>query len=237
MGIKERKEREKLGRTRDILKAAEQVFQAKGVLNTTLQDVAKAAEISVGLIYRYFDSKEDIFASLALKGAEQFDQDLKEILKKAAQASRRRAPSHQVLTQIAERFFVFYSPYGDYFDMLLYSYKGMNQKVKVQGTTVTKLMSVTLGSLDQLKEYILISPEFKAKDEDEALRATFLLWSLLLGLQKLFDSSGRGHLFAFGQPEFIRDMIGQIYRGIATPEPSSRNLKSRLHSSTEARHS
>lgn len=215
MGIKERKEREKLRRTTEILEAAQAVFEAKGVLNTTLQDVAKSAEISVGLIYRYFESKEDIFASLALKGAETFDAQMKEILKKGTSGGKRRANPVQVLTEIAERFFIFYSPYGDYFDMLLYSYKGMNRKVKVQGTTVTKLMSVTLASLDQLKEYIQVTPEFKAKSEDEALRATFLLWSLLLGLQKLFDSSGRGHLFAFGQPEFIRDMIHQIFKGIA----------------------
>ena len=215
MGIKERKEREKQRRATDILDAAQAVFEEKGVLNTTLQDVAKSAEISVGLIYRYFESKEDIFAALALKGAETFDAQLKDILKKASIGGKKRPNPVNVLTEIAERFFIFYSPYGDYFDMLLYSYKGMNQKVKVQGTTVTKLMSVTLASLDQLKEYLLATPEFKAKGEDEALRATFLLWSLLLGLQKLFDSSGRGHLFAFGQPEFIRDMIHQIFKGIA----------------------
>ena len=82
MGIKERKEREKLQRSQDILEAARRVFESKGFLNTTLQDVAKEAEISVGLIYRYFQSKEDMFASLALKGAEQFDADLELSLKK-----------------------------------------------------------------------------------------------------------------------------------------------------------
>jgi len=146
-----------------------------------------------------------------------------------------------VLTEIAERFFVFYYPYGDYFDMLLYSYKGLNKKVKVQGTTVTRLMSVTLGSLDQLKEYLQASPEFRAEGEDEALRSTFLLWGLLLGLQKLFDSSGRGHLMAFGQPEFIRDMINQIFRGIGKPEVSGAKAvkakpKGRTPETVESRH-
>ncbi len=236
MGIKERKEREKQRRTTDILAAAQAVFETKGVLNTTLQDVAKSAEISVGLIYRYFESKEDIFASLALQGAETFDTALSDILKKASVGGRKRPHPADVLTQIAERFFVFYSPYGDYFDMLLYSYKGMNKKVKVQGSTVTKLMSVTLNSLDQLKEYLLATPEFKAKDEDEALRATFLLWGMLLGLQKLFDSSGRGHLFAFGQPEFIRDMVQQIFRGIANPETASGTRSAKTRSPSPEAH-
>ena len=89
MGVKERKEREKQQRANDILEAARMLFETKGFLNTTLQDVAKAAEISVGLIYRYFESKEDIFASLALKGAEQLDQEIDTILKRAASQRKR----------------------------------------------------------------------------------------------------------------------------------------------------
>src|SRR5215470_851175 len=125
MGVKERKQREKEKRTNDILEAARQIFESKGFLNTTLQDVAKEAEISVGLIYRYFDSKEDIFASLALKGAKQFDKDLETILRRASNGRRRPTPA-QVFGEIAERFFAFYTPYGEYFDMLMYSYKGLN---------------------------------------------------------------------------------------------------------------
>lgn len=217
MGVKERKEREKQQRSNDILEAARRSFEAKGFLNTTLQDVAKEAEISVGLIYRYFDSKEDIFASLALKGAKQFDKDLEMILRRAT-TGRRRPHAHQVLAEIADKFFAFYSPYGEYFDMLMYSYKGLNKNVQIHGTTVTRLMSVTLSSLDQLKDYILETPQFHAKDEDEALRVVFLLWGLLLGAHKLFDSSGRGHLFAFSQHDFVRDMVRQIFQGICASE-------------------
>ncbi len=216
MGVKERKDREKQQRTNDILEAARRSFEAKGFLNTTLQDVAKEAEISVGLIYRYFESKEDIFASLALKGAKQFDRDLGEILKRSV-AGRRRPSASAVLAEIAEKFFAFYSPYGEYFDMLMYSYKGLNKNVQIHGTTVTRLMSVTLSSLDQLKDYIQSSPEFRAKDEDEALRVVFLLWGLLLGSHKLFDGSGRGHLFAFSQSEFVKGMIQNVFQGIRVP--------------------
>jgi AcrR family transcriptional regulator len=213
MGVKERKEREKQRRANDILEAARRSFESKGFLNTTLQDVAKEAEISVGLIYRYFDSKEDIFASLALKGAKQFDRDLEAILKRATTGRRRAAPS-QVLGEIAACFFAFYTPYGEYFDTLMYSYKGLNKKVLIRGTTVTRLMSVTLSSIDQLKDYLMASPSIRAKDEDEALRIVFLLWGLLLGSHKLFDSQGRGHLLAFNQAEFVSGMIHSLFEGI-----------------------
>jgi AcrR family transcriptional regulator len=213
LGVKERKERERHRRSNDILEAARRMFEAKGFLNTTLQDVAKEAEISVGLIYRYFQSKEDIFASLALKGAEQFDRQIGEILERAA-AGRKAPPAAGVLGEIAQAFFAFYGPYGEYFDLLMYSYKGMKQ-VQIQGTTLTRLMSITLMSLDRIKTYILLSSELRAQEEDEALRTVFLLWGILLGCHKLFDGSGRGHLFAFRQEDFVQQMIGQILAGIA----------------------
>lgn len=214
MGVKERKEREKAQRSNNILEAARAIFETKGFLNTTLQDVAKEAEISVGLIYRYFQSKEDIFASLALKGAEKFDKDLEVTLKKY-KASRKKAPVSEVLYQIAKLFFDFYGPYGEYFDMLHYSYKGM-KNIQIHSSTLTRLMSTTLASIEKLTLFIKESDSFHANDEDDALRVVFILWATLLGCHKLFDSSGRGQLFAFNQDEFIRQMIDQVLNGIAT---------------------
>ena len=219
MGIKERKEREKQQRSNDILEAARGLFETRGFLNTTLQDVAKEAEISVGLIYRYFQSKEDIFASLALKGADELDKQIDFVLKRAT-SGRRRQPIARVLAQIADAFFKFYGPYGEYFDMLVYSYKG-TKEVQIQGATLTRLMSVTLASLEKIKIFILESPQFRAKDEDEALQVVFLLWGILLGCYKLFDTSGRGHLFAFPKEGFLRQMIDQILKGIALPNQES----------------
>ena len=215
MGIKERKEREKLQRANDILEAARGIFGSKGFLNTTLQDVAQEAEISVGLIYRYFQSKEDIFASLALKGAEQFDHQLDAALKKRPKKST-RASAEERLKEIAMAFFNFYGPYGEYFDMLMYSFKGLKD-VQIQGATVTRLMSVTLTSLDKLKDYLLESEQFNVKDEDEALQMVFLLWAILLGCHKLFDNSGRGHLFAFRKEGFVQQVISQLINGIGVP--------------------
>lgn len=225
MGVKERKEREKQQRAHDILEAARRVFETKGFLNTTLQDVAHEAEISVGLIYRYFQSKEDMFASLALKGAEQFDQDLETILKKG---SRKKNSAQNILTHIAKAFFDFYSPYGEYFDMLLYSYKGLKQ-IQIQGSTLTRLMSVTLGTLDKLKTFIVESPEFRAKNEDEALQVVFLLWGILLGCHKIFDGSGRGHLFAFSREDFIAQTVQQIMVGIAKTEHHPQVIEENNH--------
>lgn len=56
---KRQKELEEL-RREQILSVALQLFYHKGYTNTTISDIASAAGISKGLVYRYFDSKETI---------------------------------------------------------------------------------------------------------------------------------------------------------------------------------
>ena len=55
---------EKVKRRDDILAAAKKVFSKRGFASTTVADVAKAAHLSYGSIYWYFDSKEALFHEL-----------------------------------------------------------------------------------------------------------------------------------------------------------------------------
>jgi AcrR family transcriptional regulator len=66
MGIQERKKREKEGRRQQILSASKQLFAHRGFHQTTMEDIANAAELSPGTIYLYFKSKDELFAELSL---------------------------------------------------------------------------------------------------------------------------------------------------------------------------
>jgi AcrR family transcriptional regulator len=67
MGIQERKEREKERRKQQIIVAAKRVFTDKGFSGATMDDIAKAAELSPGTLYLYFKNKDELFASLSLR--------------------------------------------------------------------------------------------------------------------------------------------------------------------------
>lgn len=54
----------KAERREDILRAAKATFAANGFHATKISDVARAARVSYGSIYWYFDSKEALFESL-----------------------------------------------------------------------------------------------------------------------------------------------------------------------------
>jgi AcrR family transcriptional regulator len=66
MGIKERKDRERTARKQAILQAAIKVFSQKGYERTNMEEIAEEAELSKGIIYYYFDSKEELFKELLL---------------------------------------------------------------------------------------------------------------------------------------------------------------------------
>lgn len=55
---------DKEGRRNDILAAAKRVFSRRGYHATTIADIARAAKVSYGSIYWYFDSKDALFHAL-----------------------------------------------------------------------------------------------------------------------------------------------------------------------------
>ena len=50
-------------RKHEIVLAALELFSEKGYENTTIQDIADHMNVATGLCYRYFKSKQDIFAA------------------------------------------------------------------------------------------------------------------------------------------------------------------------------
>jgi AcrR family transcriptional regulator len=65
-------------RREQILRAAAHVFARKGLADTHIADIAAAAGVSHGLAYRYFASKDDVYAALverAMQGAARIAQE------------------------------------------------------------------------------------------------------------------------------------------------------------------
>ncbi|MCX5711127.1 MAG: TetR/AcrR family transcriptional regulator [Candidatus Omnitrophica bacterium] len=59
-----RKERHRLLRRADIIKAAEHVFALKGFHKATIQDIARCAQYATGTVYLYFEDKNSLYFSI-----------------------------------------------------------------------------------------------------------------------------------------------------------------------------
>src|SRR6266478_8636476 len=60
-----RRERQKLERENRILAAARRLFDRRGYLNTSMEDVARRAGLAVGTLYNYFPSKDRLLIALS----------------------------------------------------------------------------------------------------------------------------------------------------------------------------
>ncbi|NNF98008.1 MAG: TetR/AcrR family transcriptional regulator, partial [Desulfobacteraceae bacterium] len=67
MGIQERKQRERERRRQQIIVAAKRVFSQHGFNKSTMEDIAREAELSPGTLYLYFKNKDELYASLSLR--------------------------------------------------------------------------------------------------------------------------------------------------------------------------
>ncbi len=113
MGLKERREREKLARKKAILEAARSLLFEKGLNATSVPQIAKRAELAVGTIYTYYTSKEEIFAGLQEEG-------LGILYEKIEQACQESDSLFDKFRSIANAFRKFTEEQKDYFDIINY---------------------------------------------------------------------------------------------------------------------
>lgn len=72
----DRKQQERQARRRRIQAAAREVFAERGYAKASIEHIAKQAGLSVGAIYLYFRSKEDLYVSLLEETLAHLDTEL-----------------------------------------------------------------------------------------------------------------------------------------------------------------
>ncbi len=113
MGTKERRAGEKQARLDQILAGARQMLFSHGIDNISISGIAKKAELGVGTIYFYFQSKEEIFAALQEEG-------LSLLYRTIQQIHCRPVSSDRKLTLIGQAFYTFCHDHKDYYDVINY---------------------------------------------------------------------------------------------------------------------
>lgn len=97
-------------RRQNVLKVAIEEFASKGYNATSINDISKKAQISIGAMYSYFASKEDLFLSIVnnayilmddiLRDVEDNSNDIFDCVKMMIKASRKFAIEYPHLNRI-----------------------------------------------------------------------------------------------------------------------------------------
>jgi AcrR family transcriptional regulator len=98
----ERKAQERQARRRRIQEAARTVFAERGYAGASIELIARAAQLSVGAIYLYFRSKEDLYVSLVEDALTVFDVEMGQV-RDQMETSQRLRETWNILVRWAER--------------------------------------------------------------------------------------------------------------------------------------
>lgn len=210
MGIKERREREKLQRQNNILDAAERVFFEKGYTLAKMDDVAEEAELSKGTLYLYFKNKEELYFGLTHRAL----LNLKERFQKVVNAD---GTGLEKIVNIGHAFYDFSKEEPEYYKTIAQyemaqmgateAGKQMMQKCHEVGRTVMELVAAPL---------ILGIEDGSIRNDIHPLKTAFLLQGLSNGLIQLLARE-QDHIRAFedfDSEELRDDFIHMIIRGL-----------------------
>lgn len=98
----ERKAQERQARRRRIQESARTVFTERGYAGASIELIARAAQLSVGAIYLYFRSKEDLYVSLIEDTLTVFDVEMAQ-LREQAEVTNRLRETWNILVRWAEK--------------------------------------------------------------------------------------------------------------------------------------
>lgn len=97
-----RKAQDRQAKRRRIQQAARTVFAERGYGGASIETIARASELSVGAIYLYFRSKEDLYVSLMEDALAALDAEMAQ-LRDSAEVGKRLAETWAIAIGWAER--------------------------------------------------------------------------------------------------------------------------------------
>ncbi|MBN1635025.1 MAG: TetR/AcrR family transcriptional regulator [Deltaproteobacteria bacterium] len=173
MGSKERRQREKEQRRQHILNAARKLLLKKGIAATSMNQIARNAELSVGTLYLYFKNKEELYAALQEEGLDM-------LYDKIQQALLLGNTPETKLKEMANAYRCFSVEHKNYFDIINYFLTspeivfspGFKSRIDEHGNRIINLIEEVMKSK--------IDP--KIKTDMDARQAALVYWSNLHGM-------------------------------------------------------
>ena len=114
MSTRSRREREKEQRRNEILDAAEELFLSKGYDNVHMDEIAREVELGKATLYLYFENKEALFFSIALRA-------LKTMVEMAKEAADGENKGMKKITAYRNAYYAFVKEHPDHSKILSYS--------------------------------------------------------------------------------------------------------------------
>ena len=180
MGTAHRRVRERRARKSAIQAAAVRVFAEKGFSRATMEDIARQAEVSVGTIYLYYRSKEDLYVSLLFGSMQRMSEAIEKIMGSGLSPDRQ-------LKRVWDYFDDYHARHSQSYRVLVF----LQQPGLTAGISPKTLQEINVRAA---RNFSLVSHIVAAAIDKgiyrphEPREVVDLLWSLFLGLVHLSET-------------------------------------------------
>jgi TetR/AcrR family transcriptional regulator len=179
----ERRKSEQLARRMAILKAAREVFFAKGFMNATIDEIADRCGLAKGTIYLYFKSKEELYVSIMAEGLGR--------LRKEFEALRKHQPGDKGLVENAFRtYYGFYRRNKKYFRIMFLS-SHPDMRARVPEELLINCTEAGRECLGIVRDLIQEGIEKNYYRKVDAWAAANILWATVNGIIMSFEQDAQ----------------------------------------------
>lgn len=206
MGVRDRKEKEKLARKNAILEAAKEVFFKQGFQATTMDQIAEVAELSKGSLYLYFPTKEELYVAIHIEG-------LQILLERFQEAVEGVEDWETRLRNIGRAYYDFYREEKNYSQILFLLQHG-EIAPKVSDDVVQTCFDLGYSCLDILCRAIEDGMVKGDIQEQNAMELAIVLWGSLNGVILLHEEEEHKKIIPTTMDRMIQTTISLLIEGL-----------------------
>jgi len=200
------REEKKAQSRRRILDSARDVFFREGFMLANVDEVANRAGVAKGTLYRYFESKVDLYVAVLAENGMAFVEKMREVAKEEANAVDK-------LRTLGDFYLDHWTEHRDYFQI----FWAIDNQALIGGLPEVALDEVKKlweGCLDIVNEVLVRGIRDGEIEECDTWEVSYVMWTTANGLIQSEYSAPRRELRRRPLREAYRDAIDLIVLGL-----------------------
>jgi len=193
---------EKGGKRQDIIKAAIEVFAQNGFRGTTTRDLAAHAEVNEAIIFRHFNTKQELYSAILEQKLSQGKDAHWEQFQQLAQAGN----DEEFFENFGRHFLERHEEDSTFMRLLMFS--------ALEGHELSEMFLSSIAGRDPLASYIqrrMDDGAFRRMDPNLAARAILGMFVAYIQMQEIF---GQKKLKTFDREEVVKTFVSIFLAGM-----------------------
>jgi len=173
MGARLRREQERMARWDQITDAASAVFAQKGFYRATIEDIENTSNLTRGAIYYHFNSKEEIYISVLIRGIRMLRDELRRVVTES------ELDAEALTLHLIDSYCDFCKNHKEYIRILEHFYSGWDYEENLRGELVEEVNRLVYECLQEVAAVMNRGIKEGTFKIDNPVLEAILVWSMI----------------------------------------------------------